>query len=254
MNLLKFMLKSSEYMQDYLVRMTHHSTAIEGNTLTQEQTASILLSGVITGNVLEREFYEVKNYKRVMPFILQSIQEDQKLTPMLIKEIHALTMENLLPNAGSFKTIQNLIVGADFETTKPYLVPTRIYELCDNLDHQLQNAKSDDEKLKIILKTHFDFERIHPFSDGNGRTGRLLIFYSCLQENILPPIIQKEDKNLYIAILREEKLDDFFALAKQIQAKEQERMEVFKQNMKQNTQRLSPQKRLELEKQNGRGR
>lgn len=151
---------------------------------------------------------------------------------MLIREIHALTMENLLPNAGSFKTIQNLIVGADFETTKPYLVPTRIYELCDNLDHQLQNAKNDDEKLKIILKTHFDFERIHPFSDGNGRTGRLLIFYSCLQENILPPIIQKEDKNLYIAILREEKLDDFFILLRQVQAKEQERMELFKKNAK----------------------
>lgn len=230
MSLLEFMLKSSEYMQDYLVRMTHHSTAIEGNTLTQEQTASILLNGVISGNVLEREFYEVKNYKKVMPFILQSIQDKQKLTPQLIREIHALTMENLLDNAGSFKTIQNLIVGADFETTKPYLVPISIHELCNNLDYQLQNAKDDDEKLKIILKTHFLFERIHPFSDGNGRTGRLLIFYSCLQENILPPIIQKEDKNLYIAILREEKLDDFFALAKQIQAKEQERMEVFKQN------------------------
>lgn len=229
MKLLEFMLQSSEYTQDYLVRMAHHSTAIEGNTLTQEQTALILLNGIISGNVLEREFYEVRNYKKVMPFILQSIQDKKKLSPQLIREIHALTMESLLDNAGNFKTIQNLIVGANFETTKPYLVPTRIHELCNNLDQQLQSAKNDDEKLKTILKTHFDFERIHPFSDGNGRVGRLLIFYSCLQENILPPIIQKEDKNLYIAILREEKLDDFFALAKQIQAKEQMRMEIFKQ-------------------------
>lgn len=231
MNLLEFMLQSKEYMQDYLVRMTHHSTAIEGNTLTQEQTASILLDGVICGNVLEREYYEVRNYKKTMPFVLQCIQEGQVLTNQIIQNIHALVMENLLENAGNFKILPNLIIGANFETTKPYLVPTRIHELCDNLDYQLQNTQDKDQKLKAILKAHFDFERIHPFSDGNGRVGRMLIFYSCLQENIIPPIIQKEDKSLYISFLREERLDDLFALAKQIQEKEKERINIFKQNL-----------------------
>ncbi|WP_420806132.1 Fic family protein [Helicobacter pametensis] len=59
---------------------------------------------------------------------------------------------------------------------------------------RFQNTTDKDKKLEAILKTHFDFERIHPFSDRNGRVGRMLIFYSCLQENIIPPIIQKEDK------------------------------------------------------------
>lgn len=230
MKILNLMLQTPNYTQDYLVRMAHHTTAIEGNTLTQQQTASILLDGFISGGVSEREFYEVKNYKKVLPFILECIQENHPLTPALIKEIHRLTMDNLIDNAGSFKSIPNLIIGADFETTKPYLVPTRMQEFCDNLKYQIEYSNSEDEKLRAILKAHFDFERIHPFSDGNGRVGRLLIFYSCLQEDIIPPIIQKEDKAKYISFLREENLNGFFELAKQIQDKEKERMEIFASN------------------------
>lgn len=213
-------------------RLSSKNGTSQHSPLTQDQTASILLNGVISGNVLEREYYEVKNYKKTLSFVFHSIQEGQKLSPQFIQKLHALIMENLLENAGHFKIPPNLIIGANFETTKPYLVPTRIHELCDNLDYQLQNTQDKDQKLKAILKAHFDFERIHPLSDGNGRVGRMMIFYSCLQENIIPPIIQKEDKNLYIAILREEKLEDFFTLAKSIQSKEKARIEIFKQNMR----------------------
>ena len=234
------MLQTPSYTQDYLVRMTHHTTALEGNTLTQEQTASILLDGFIYGGVSEREFYEVKNYKKVLPYILESIREKQPLTPNLIKEIHRLTMDNLIYNAGSFKKVPNLIVGADFETTKPYLVPTRIQEFCNNLEDKIQQSKTQDEKLKSILRSHFDFEKIHPFSDGNGRVGRLLVFYSCLQEDIIPPIIEKDDKPKYISCLREENLERFFELAKQIQKKEKERIKIFELNHKLKNQHISP--------------
>lgn len=238
MQIVDFMFQIPNYTQDYLVRMAHHSTALEGNTLTQQQTASILLDGFIFGGVSEREYYEVKNYKKVFPHILENIRDNQPLTPSAIKEIHRLTMDNLIENAGSFKTIPNLIIGANFETTKPYLVPTRIQEFCENLKNRIQQSKTQDEKLKSILRSHFDFERIHPFSDGNGRVGRLLIFYSCLQENIIPPIIEKGDKPKYISCLREENLEKFFEFAKQIQKKEKERMKIFELNQKQ--QRVSP--------------
>lgn len=233
MQIVDFMFQTPSYTQDYLVRMAHHTTALEGNTLTQQQTASILLEGFIFGGVSEREYYEVKNYKKVLPYILENIRDNQPLTPSVIKEIHRLTMDNLIENAGSFKTIPNLVVGANFETTKPYLVPTRIQEFCQNLKNRIQQSKTQDEKLKSILRSHFDFERIHPFSDGNGRVGRLLIFYSCLQENIVPPIIEKGDKPKYISCLREENLERFFELAKQIQKKEKERIKIFELNQKQ---------------------
>lgn len=214
--------------------MAHHSTAIEGNTLTQEQTTSILLNGMITKPTSEREFFEVRNYKQTLPFILECIKAQTPLSAEIIKSIHRLCMQNLLINAGEFKKIENLIIGADFETTKPYLVPTRIHQFCENLGFALTQSSCEDEKLKAILKAHFDFERIHPFSDGNGRVGRLLIFYSCLQEDILPPIIQKEQKDLYISLLREENLEGMFELSKSIQIQERNRMQIFIQNQNHN--------------------
>lgn len=227
----EMLIQNYEYLQDYLVRMAHHSTAIEGNTLTQDQTANILLNGIISKQYIsEREFFEVRNYKKVMPFILESVRNNINLTLDLIREIHSIVMENLLDNAGSFKTIQNVILGANFETTKPYLVPTRMHQFCEDLYLQLQRVKSEDDKLKIILKSHFDFERIHPFSDGNGRVGRLLIFYVCLQENIIPPMIQKEQKDIYIACLREQDLEGLFKLAKEMQENESKKIKTFIQS------------------------
>ena len=84
MTILDFMFQTPHYTQDYLVRMAHHTTALEGNTLTQQQTASILLDGFIFGGVSEKEYYEVKNYKKVFPYILESIGDNQPLTPNLI--------------------------------------------------------------------------------------------------------------------------------------------------------------------------
>ena len=93
---------------------------------------------------------------------------------------------------GEFKKIQNIILGSVIETTKPYLVPTVIEDWCQNLKYRLNNAKTNEEKIEAILDQHIKFEKIHPFGDGNGRTGRLLIIHSCLKENLAPILIPKE--------------------------------------------------------------
>lgn len=227
MRIVNVFLECKEYLQDYLVRMAHHSTAIEGNTLTQEQTTSILVENKTFREISEREFFEVKNYKQTISFILEQVRNQTPLCVEIIKSIHSLCMQKLLENAGVFKKIENLIVGAKFETTKPYLVPTRLYEFCQNLNFALTQTKNKNEKLKMILKAHFDFEKIHPFSDGNGRVGRLLIFYSCLQEDIIPPIFQK---NAYISFLRNWDLEGLFELSKELQREEEKRVKKFMQN------------------------
>ena len=94
----------------------------------------------------------------------------------------------------------------------------------------MENASTDKEKLEGILDTHIQFERIHPFSDGNGRTGRMLMNYSLLQEGFPPLIIEKETKATYIEILAKQDLNSFLSFAKEILAKEQRRMQSF-QNM-----------------------
>ncbi len=213
-----------EYMEDMLVRMAHHSTAIEGNTLTQAETISILIHNFIPRDMSEREYYEVKNYRKAFNTLLEA---DRKITTELIKKYNKDIMENLHDLNGKFKTTQNLILGAEFEPTKPYLVPFEIEDWCNNLSYRLDNAKTNEEKVEIIMDQHIKFEKIHPFNDGNGRTGRLLIIHSCLKEDLEPIIIPKEEKGKYINLLASENLKELTKWALQLQEKERDRIEKF---------------------------
>ena len=213
-----------EYMEDMLVRIAHHSTAIEGNTLTQAETISILIHNFIPRDMSEREYYEVKNYRKAFNTLLEA---DRKITTELIKKYNKDIMENLHDLNGKFKTTQNLILGAEFEPTKPYLVPFEIEDWCNNLSYRLENAKTNKEKVEIIMDQHIKFEKIHPFNDGNGRTGRLLIIHSCLKEDLEPIIIPKEEKGKYINLLASENLKELTKWALQLQEKERDRIEKF---------------------------
>ena len=213
-----------EYMEDMLVRMAHHSTAIEGNTLTQAETISILIHNFIPRDMSEREYYEVKNYRKAFNTLLEA---DRKITTELIKKYNKDIMENLHDLNGKFKTTQNLILGAEFEPTKPYLVPFEIEDWCNNLSYRLENAKTNEEKVEIIMDQHIKFEKIHPFNDGNGRTGRLLIIHSCLKEDLEPIIIPKGEKGKYINLLASENLKELTKWVLQLQEKERDRIEKF---------------------------
>lgn len=224
------LINNREYMLDLCIRMAHHSTAIEGNTLSQDETASIILNGYISKQMNEREFYEVRNYKDLMSIFIDSLKENKRLDSTLIKEFHSIIMKDLLYNKGEFKTTQNAIIGSTLETAKPYLVPTKIKDLSDNLYFKIDKATSSDDKLRAILEAHIEFEKIHPFSDGNGRTGRFLIIYSCLEQNLTPIIIPKEQKGRYISVLRTNNINDFMEFSKEIQSVEKERCEKFMGN------------------------
>ena len=93
----------------------------------------------------------------------------------IIKEIHADLTDRLQYDKGQFKKNENMIIGAEFQAATPGETPFLIQQLVDNLEYRLENAATEEEKLESILDTHIQFERIHPFSDGNGRIGRVLM-------------------------------------------------------------------------------
>ena len=203
-------IKTNErYLKDLLVRMAHHSTAIEGNTLTQEEVISILIYNYIPEEMNKREYYEVKNFKKAFEYIDESLQNNKNISIEFIKKLHSIIMDNILDNAGEFKKTENIIVGANFVPTKPYLVQIELKEMHDNLEFRLINSKCIEEKIEAIISEHIKFEKIHPFSDGNGRIGRLLMMYSCLREEIVPFVITKEEKNKYINLLAQEDISQF---------------------------------------------
>ena len=218
---------SMDYWNDLMVRMAHHSTAIEGNTLSQGDTKSLLLDGYIPRAMDLREMHEVLNYKRFMDFLHDSLKEERVLSLDFIKEVHAVLCKDAIESvAGRFKQIPNIVVGADFVPTPLYLVSSELQDWLLDLAAQLAAAKSAEEKIAAICRQHIRFERIHPFADGNGRVGRALIIYSCLQEKEAPIIIPVGERKRYINYLNTEDLQGFIAFAKELQEKEEERLQL----------------------------
>ncbi len=220
---------TEEYLQDILVRLAHHSSAIEGNTITLAETVSIILHNQVNGSkhFSLREIYEVKNHQQAFEFVIESIGNSVPLSIDVIKTIHEKLTDRLQHDKGQFKKNENMILGADFETTHPTQVPQMMAQLVDNLDYRLKNSQSEDEKLEAILETHVQFERIHPFSDGNGRTGRIVLNYSLLENDIPPLVIRADDKARYIELLNDKQIKNFIEFAKTLLEEEVQRMQKF---------------------------
>ncbi len=215
---------SYSYLDDLLVRMAHHSTAIEGNTLTQYETKRILLDGIIPKAMNEREFYEVKNYKKYMGFLTENYPRE--ITIQLIQDTHSYLLQDIREDAGAFKTIHNIIIGADFTPTEPYLVQSELKNWCDTLEYRLNHSTTMEEKIETIMEQHLRFERIHPFFDGNGRIGRALIVHSCLQQGIAPIIINKSDRQLYMNLLSELDIKGLTEMGIELSKEEDARMKI----------------------------
>ncbi len=202
-----YMELSQLYIENMLIRMAHHSTAIEGNPLTEAEVRQVVTcdgihegaSDDIPDGMDSREYDEVRNYADYVPYLMTVHEEPISL--QIIKETHRHLMENIVHDAGAFKTIPNVILGANFIPTEPYLVLSELKNWCDTLAYRLEIAKTLEETIEAIMEQHLRFERIHPFSDGNGRTGRALIVHSCLQQSIPPIIIPKEMGSRYIQMM-----------------------------------------------------
>lgn len=227
-----------EYLDDIMVRLAHHSTAIEGNTISLPETISIILHNkVISDRTLDlREIYEVKNHEQAFEFVLSELENEELLSVYNIKEIHALLTDRLQYDKGQFKTSDNAIKGADFLTASAEETPMFMQQWVDNLNYRLASTTNKQEKLEIISEAHIGFERIHPFSDGNGRTGRMLINYSLLQHDFPPLVINSQDKAEYIAFLSELDSKKFSAYIEKNICLERDRIKRFKNAEKQRIQ------------------
>ena len=221
---------SNDYLDDLLVRTAHHSTAIEGNTLTQGEVKSILIDGYIPRAMNLGELNEVINYKSFMQYIRDNLDNLPPLSLERIKNIHFLLCQNAIDGvAGTFKTIPNMIIGASFTPTQPYMVITELQEWILNLEAQLE-SQTKESIIEAICRQHIAFEHIHPFSDGNGRVGRALMVYICLQKCIAPIVVTKEDKAEYISYLNTEDVNGLTKFSLKLNADEEARINLFSQN------------------------
>lgn len=215
-----------DYLDDILVRLAHHSTAIEGNTISLPETVSIILNNTLpsSSGASVREFYEIDNHRQAFEFMMDMLRQDEPLSVALIQEMHSKLTDRLHYDRGQFKKNDNRIVGAEFKTALPAETPGLMIQLVDNLNHRLEVANDDDEKIEAIVDSHIQFERIHPFSDGNGRTGRMIMNYSLLKEKLPPFIVHKSDRGVYIERLANQDVEGLKKMAHEEMNQERERM------------------------------
>ncbi|MCI9246315.1 MAG: Fic family protein [Clostridia bacterium] len=222
MTILEFMLSHKEYLEDFITRSTYHSNAIEGSTLTYAETYAILYndnSFKIQGKE-PREIYEAINHKKALELVFQNIQNNGELDERFIKHLNERINKDIKGIEG-YRKVQVFIQGSEHIPPEPEKVPNLMLYYIYNYEHDEQ------EIFTKIAKYHIEFEKIHPFEDGNGRTGRLLINYELLKNNLFPVVIEKEDRIRYFEYLRN---NDNLGLAKwlkELSDREEERIKKF---------------------------
>ena len=222
------MLVSQDYLDDVLVRMAYHSSGIEGNTISLPQTVSIILEGTLPSNSKSiREFYEIENHKQTFEYIGSLLVAEQPLTLAEVKEIHSMLTDRLQHDRGQFKSQQNAIRGAEFKTASPFETPQLMEQWVDNTNYRLDLAVNENEYLEVLADTHIQFEGIHPFSDGNGRTERMVLLFLSMKYLSAPVVIRKEWRGRYMEFLWEQDVSGLVSLFKESIAFERERIKEF---------------------------
>ena len=178
------------------IDLTYNSNHIEGSRLTKEQTRYIFETntlGITTENTRIDDIMETVNHFRCIDFIIDHATD--KITEPLIKQLHLILKSNTSDSqkswfaVGDYKRLANEV--GEQETVEPKEVHRHMKALLANYN-SLKKAELDD-----IIDFHVQFERIHPFQDGNGRVGRLILFWQCLQNGIVPFIITEELRLFY---------------------------------------------------------
>ena len=186
------------------INFAYNTNHIEGSTLTEEQTRYIYETNTIVledGNVNANvdDILETANHFKLVDYMLDVA--DQPLNEDMIKEFHKILKTGTSDdrkswfNVGEYKKLPNEVSGN--ETSKPENVSSDMKKLLEKYN-SLEKATFED-----IVKFHKNFETIHPFQDGNGRVGRIIMFKECLKNDIVPFIILDKDKMFYYRGLKE---------------------------------------------------
>ncbi len=182
----------TELRQRFEVRLTHHSTAIEGNTLTLSETQIVLEKGVTIGGKSVREHLEVIGHRDALTYLQELLQEP--LTERTIRELHSLVMKE--SEGGAYRGLNVMAAGTEFRYPDHVRLPELMADFVSwwNTPHGLHPVEAASE-------AHLRFVTIHPFQDGNGRVGRLLLNLSLLQSGYPIAVIPVSRRADYIAAL-----------------------------------------------------
>lgn len=183
----------------YAVELTYTSNAIEGNTLTRQETALVIEKGITPEGKTLTESLEAQNHAKAFAYVKECVAKYTGITEItlcVLLDIHRLILEKIDDvNAGRLRTVPVRVAGS--ATIFPN--PTKVPELMEEFAQWLHAAS--DHSASIAVEAHYRLVTIHPFADGNGRTARLLLNMILLQDGYPPIIVDNLKRHDYITSL-----------------------------------------------------
>jgi Fic family protein len=191
---------------DLALEWTYNSNAIEGNTLTLQETRLVLEEGMTIKGKSLREHFEAKNHEKAIAHLESLIQEKSEITEDHILQLHRLVLDRIEEDfVGRYRNAQVRIMGANFIPPAGH----KVSELMTEFVQQIINLKQKKNDLELAVYIHHRFVWIHPFFDGNGRTARLLMNLWFMQSGYPPAVILKNDRKKYYDALNKANNGDF---------------------------------------------
>jgi len=194
-NVVNEILANPDIRDQFILKLTYNSNSIEGSTLTEPDTAAILFDNAALPNKSLTEQLEAKNHQTALNYLFDYIAKKETIDEALVLKLHSILMNGVRPDAGIYRNHGVRITGVNLPTANYMSVPKLIPEVITHI------AEKTKDVIALSANVHSKFEQIHPFGDGNGRVGRLLMNAILLSANFAPAIIRQEQKQLYYTYL-----------------------------------------------------
>lgn len=184
--------------EQILVEWIYNSNAIEGSTVTLQETRLILETGLTIGGKTLREHFEVTNHRDAIHYVEKLVAEQERLTPFHVRQVHKLVLSQIDDtSAGSYRTTQVQIAGARHIPPEAWAIPTQMTEW----EKWLTRTEGSTHPVILAALAHHRLVKIHPFVDGNGRTARLVMNLILMQHGYPPTVILRADRQSYYRVL-----------------------------------------------------
>ncbi len=204
----QLILSRKDIYDSFVLALTYHTNSIEGSTFNEPEVKSVLFDDVTIPEKSVREHQEAKNHQGALGFIMRYVRDEgSRVDEKIIKHIHQILMNGLMHNAGEYRNHSVRIVGVRVPTSNYLSIEKHMTEFVTAFN---QFKTTPLNQVKQIAQTHAQFEKIHPFSDGNGRVGRLLMQILAFRYKLAPVLIKKEKKQAYYTYLEEAQVNDNF--------------------------------------------
>jgi len=201
-NVIAEILANPDIRDQFILKLTYNSNRIEGSTLSEPDTAAVLFDNVALPDKSLTEQLEAKNHQTALNYLFDYINKKERINEALILKLHSILMNGIQPDAGLYRRHGVRIIGVNLPTANYLKIPDLIPKIISRAGNVAKDI------ISLSANIHSQFEQIHPFSDGNGRIGRLLMNAMLLKENLAPAIIRQEQKQLYYTYLYKTQIKD----------------------------------------------